>query len=73
MFDSLFVIFSNDKKTLMRVGGTAFNTLEVSTFFRLDSPTFLSYMTYGPPTTAKTVSGSVIEGICSMDFHGLFL
>jgi len=71
VFDSLFVIFDKQKHNIIRIGGTAFNTLEVSDFFMLNAVT--TWSTFGEGTTAKTVTSSDIEGICSMDFHGLFL
>ena len=68
VFDSLFVIFKNEPQKVYRVGGAAYNTLQVSTFFEVGS-----VGTYVANSPATSVTAADITTICSMDFHGLFL
>ena len=74
VFDSIFVIFSAEQTKIWRIGGDTYNTVIKSLFYTQNTgPHTMGLFDDGKQTVTKTVSAGNIEGICSMDFYGLFV
>jgi len=75
VFDSIFVVFTNQNKIIYRVGGDNVYDMIVSKFYQQNDVSYYDFGKYndGTQTSTKTIGNLAIESICSMDFYGLFV